>query len=389
MSKVTNNEEQEPLNCLRQISGVDENNKYILAVVVKRTYNIEKNGSCTLCSDQIPLSPEQVGYAHNNQLLESECELFPYKKYADLVVKGRARNYSGTDKFISEIIAGGRSFKMLVSGNQRPYLDNFGKIKFTEIDIVDEVPLRFDYAYGGADKEAEKKIEIPPAEYLTATDPSIDLLNTSIYRYPCNPAGKGYIVELSGEAINNAELPNLQDPDHPITPSNIIVGNPKNWVNMPLPYAADWVSPVWFPRMAYLGLLDFSDYQFGKLKEFLQNWVEEDVFENKPLGQGFNFRFCNGAHYGLQFERRSIPADIKLISIHPVARDFLIKLPQETPRIWVDGRNGKLLETNPVINSIVVEPDENRLTLVWSGIGKALRPYLEHELKIMPFKVEF
>ncbi len=389
MSQITNNEEQLQLNCFRQISGVDENNKYILSVIVKRTYHIEKNGSCTLHSDQLPLSTEQVGYAHNTQLLENECELFPYKKYCDLVVKGNARNYPGTDKFVSEVIAGGRSFKLLVTGNQKPYLDNFGKIKFTDIDIVQEIPLRFDYAYGGADKEAEKKIELPPAEYLTATDPSIDLLNTSIYRYPRNPAGKGYMVELSREAIANTELPNLQDPDHPITPANIIVGDPKNWVNMPLSYATDWVSPVWFPRMAYLGLLDFSDYHFGKLKEFSQNWVEEDVFENKPAGQGFNFRFCNGAHYGLQFERRSIPADIKLINIHPIDREFSIKVPEVTPRIWVDGRNGTLLETKPLINSIVVEPEENRLSLIWSGTGKALRPYLEQELKTMPFKVEF
>ena len=38
--------------------------------------------------------------------------------------------------------------------------------------------------------------------------------------------------------------------------------------------------------------------------------------------------------------------------------------------------NGKLNETRPVIHTVLSEPDESRLSLVWRGSAVALRPYI-------------
>ena len=66
-----------------------------------------------------------------------------------------------------------------------------------------------------------------------------------------------------------------------------------------------------------------------------------------------------------------------------------MQLPGDRPKIWVDGRNGTLKPTTPVIHTIVIEPDEGRLSIVWRGSAPALRPYMDEELKTMPFKVEW
>ena len=64
-------------------------------------------------------------------------------------------------------------------------------------------------------------------------------------------------------------------------------------------------------------------------------------------------------------------------------------LPSGVPRIWVDGRKGTLKETEPVIHTVVIEPDLDRVTILWRGSAPALRPYLPAELAKMPFNVEW
>jgi hypothetical protein len=52
-------------------------------------------------------------------------------------------------------------------------------------------------------------------------------------------------------------------------------------------------------------------------------------------------------------------------------------------------RKGTLKKTKPVIHSMVIAPDEMRVSLVWRGHAPALRPYLAEELATMPLKVEW
>jgi hypothetical protein len=278
---------------------------------------------------------------------------------------------------------------MLIQGNQKPYLDPSGKIKFSDIEDVEKIPLQFDYAYGGRDLEAEKKIEIKDYDELKKIDPTLDLLAGNPYRYARNPEGKGFIVEHNKVMIDQLELPNIQDPDHLITPENIILKNTDNWLYMPAPAATDWISPVWFPRLAYAGLMQFQNVNTKAVKEAKSNLLEHDIFVNKPLGKNANIRFANGALPALQIRNEVVPKYCQLINIHPSVQKLTIKFPELRPRIWVDGRNGKLSETYPVMHTILVEPEDNRLSVIWRGSASALRPYLDEELKNMPFKVEY
>jgi hypothetical protein len=43
----------------------------------------------------------------------------------------------------------------------------------------------------------------------------------------------------------------------------------------------------------------------------------------------------------------------------------------------------------PVVHTVLIEPDEMRLSIVWRGNAPALRPYSDEELAKMPLKVEW
>jgi hypothetical protein len=185
------------------------------------------------------------------------------------------------------------------------------------------------------------------------------------------------------------EIPNLQDPEYLLTPDNILVGDPDRWFEMPIPYATDWVSHVWVPRLAYTGLVQFPQVRMSLLKEMKMKWVEKDIYDKKDLAKGFNYRFFNGGHYALQVDLYHPVRECTLVNIHPSQKKITIKIPAATPKMWVDGRKGTLKETRPAMHSILIEPDERRLSIVWCGNAPALRPYAKEELKTMPFKIEW
>ncbi|CAN5898793.1 DUF2169 domain-containing protein [soil metagenome] len=372
----------------KQISGNHDKVGAVLAVLVKRTYKTDSNGYCTIADEQLPLVNEIIYYPNNNVLLEADSDLFVQKKYCDVVIKGNARCYGKLKKFSAGIVLGNKQFIIGVQGNQKIYLDNYGKIKFGDIEQIEEVPLRYDFAYGGKDTEAEKKIQLPAAE-IQAAMPNVDWYADSPFRYPRNPEGKGYLVEMSKDMIEQLEIPNLQDPEYLLTAENILVGDINRWTEMPIPYATGWISHVWVPRFLYTGLAEFPYGNARALKEMKMKWVEPDIYEKKDPAKSFNYRFFNGGHYALQLDLNHYIKECTLINIHPLNKKITIKIPNERPKIWVDGRKGILKETIPVMHTILIEPDHNRLSIIWCGNAPALRPYMEEELKTMPFKVEW
>ena len=66
-----------------------------------------------------------------------------------------------------------------------------------------------------------------------------------------------------------------------------------------------------------------------------------------------------------------------------------VQLPGERPKLWVDDRNGGVTPLKPRLYSVILQPDDGIVSLVWAGFGKGLRVYLPAELEKMPFLVEW
>lgn len=366
-----------------------EKGKYLLSGIIKQTYLLEDDGKCTPHPEMLPLVQDYEFYdPEEEEMLKQDADVYPFKQFTDLVIKGNANSPVPTSSFTVSVSVGKIKNAISVFGDRKAQLLNSGEIIFTPPELLKSVPLRYDYAYGGTDYIVELLSASTPEmhEVMDMLEPGDDPFSLSYTRYLRNPKGRGFVIGKFPEAFENFLLPNLEDPEDLLNPERLIVNDPKKWYDLPIPRATDWLSIVWFPRIAYSGFLQPMDVNF---KEVRRNWVEKDILASKPESERSSIRFANGASLGFQLPYLQPGETILLENIHPRISKFTLQLPKEYPEIWVDGRKGKLLPTKPVMHTVLIEPEEKRLSIVWSGIAPAIRPYHEMELKTMPFKVNW
>ena len=377
----------------QQISGNNQKGEPILSVIVKRTYNIKDDGHCVLSDEQTPLHRGVEFYDEKEDTIVHDIDLYPIKPFTDIVVKGKAKNPRKTNSFSASVEIARRKLEMQITGNRKVHKSENGVLTFSEAELINEIPLEYGFAYGGKDLLAEKPLreKIENDESLKFINEILDPLSGSPYRYPRNPVGKGFIVEPHSKTIEVLDLPNIEDPNNLITPDNLICEDVDQWYKMPVPTCTDWVSPGWFPRVAYFGVFPLPKGLNENIYEIKNNWADPDLLKSTSdiKKSQFSFRACNGASLGLQAKYLQGGEQCRLTNIHPNKKEFIFQLPKEQPKIKVDGRNGRLLTTASVMHSVIIEPDQKKLSIVWCGSAKAIRPYFEEELKTMPYELSW
>ncbi len=380
----------EPTAAARQVSGKNPQGLPTLNVLAKRTYQVRPDGRCVLADEQQPLALEPVFDPENEDLLLQDMDIFSFKPATDVIVKGHAFAPPGQGRFEASVRVGPHVKKLLVIGDRSCTLSSNGRIMISDPKPVEKVPLRYTHAYGGRDEAAEAQYGNPYVDLQPYEDKkNCDLSKASPFLYPRNPCGRGFLVEASAAAVEALRLPNLEDPLDPLTPERLAAGEPEAWPLMPLPMATDWVDYAWFPRLAYIGILPIFDPPPRPVAEVQRGFAPPGILEEAAPGQKFDFRMTNGASLGLQLPYLKGNEVCVLTHMHPKQREFRFRLPGDRPRIWTDGRKGKLNETQPVLHTLVIEPDEGRVSVVWCGAAQALRPYLPDELEKMPFRVHY
>jgi len=375
------------------LSGKNSKGKPFLSLIVKRTYVINENGNCSVSDEQDSLNITLISQSENNEVVTHDTDLYPFKSLTDVIIKGKARSNKKTSSFIASVEIGNLNLDLLIKGNRKVYKKENGLYAFSEPELINEIPLEYEYSYGGKDLLAEKPFreKITSKESFKHILEIVDPFEGSPYRYPRNPVGKGYIVEPNNETIENLMLPNIEDPNNLLTSENFICKEPFKWYKMPVPVCTDWVCPGWFPRIAYFGIYPLPKGLDENIYEIKNGWADRDLLgsTSEIKKSQFSFRACNGASLGLQAKYLNGGETCRLTNIHPKQSEFTFSLPKERPKIKVDGRNGKLLKTDPVLHTVLIEPEENKLTMVWRGSAKAIRPYFEEELKTMPYEVKW
>ena len=139
---------------------------------------------------------------------------------------------------------------------------------------------------------------------------------------------------------------------------------------MPLPQATGWVAPDWFPRVVGFGFVPPYEKMERPFPEVLRKYIPDNVLRPAQYDQADPFHLTCGASLGLQFPYLQCGESVALQSIHPTRPDFSFRLPSEKPKIWTDGRKGQFNPTEPVIHTVVIEPDESRLSIVWAEVPR-------------------
>mgnify|MGYP001085752043 CR=1 FL=1 len=373
---------------VRQLSAKDDEGNHILSVVASRTYRILADGGCVPHEEQVPLVEEPEDDPDDSSILARDSDLHARKPRTDVVVEGHVYG-KGRTWVQAGVTVEGYAYPVLTMGDRRCTVDAGGRPVFSDPEAFDRIPLSWTRAYGGVDAAAEERWGNPFAAPFEAQPEAapVDLDAVSLFRYPRNPAGRGYLVESSRTGLEQLELPNLEDPWDRITPDRYAAVQPGYWPLMPPSRSTGWVHYEWFPRCAWFGIVPpFAPIE-GDVVEAHRGYIDPGLLDMpRPTAARVHRAMC-GAAPGLQVGHLEGAEQILLEHIHPSRERFAVRLPGERPGIWTDGRNGEFRETRPVLQLVLLEPDEDRVTLVWRGSAPALRPYLPDELETMPLYV--
>lgn len=378
-----------PSEFCRQMSGSAPDGSTILSVLLKLTYMIDDRGRLEPAPEQRPLVVSVRADEQAPKLLDADTDLYPFKVVTDVVVTGHAYGDGSRPRFDAVVRVGTASKSIAVVGDRRCALSREGRVLISDPGPVEVVPLRYDRAYGGRDTVASAKYGNPYDELRKYLGEPLKQLDLNLYDYPRNPAGCGFVVEATRDGLEPLRLPNFEDPQDLLTPDRFAAGRIGGWPQMPLPQGLAWVDPSWFPRIAYFGMLPKHDPVASPIAEVQLGFAPADVLDDKPFDEKFSFRCANGASLGLQFPHLSGDEQIELENLHPMKRLLKFRLPGARPKLWTDGRKGKLNETGAVVHTVLIEPDMDRVSIVWRGAAQALRPYMDEELATMPLRAEF
>lgn len=385
--------------CARPVSGADRGRNFALGVVAKRTYRIGPTGACELASQQVPLVDEPVEHTDSRELIVADTDVLLDKPATDVVICGHTWNHPGRLSWTAAVQVGRHPPRELsVFGDRRVGVDALGRLLFSQPDYRDSVPLSYMFAYGGCDERAEREggFELQAlAAQIPASERELALAAASPWRYPRNRAGRGYLVEAHPDSIDALLLPNLEDPRDLLTPARLVVHDPAHWPLQPLPASFDWLEHGAFPRLGWFGETpEWDPEDIGQhidaFPEIRFGYAGRELFVmDRPLQEKFDRRALNGASLGLRFDHVGENERITLTNLHRNHPRLVVQLPGERPRLWVDDRSGGVTSLKPKLYSVIIQPDEGLVSLVWTGFTRAQRVYFQSELARMPFLVEW
>lgn len=372
-----------------QVGGNDPAMRPQIAVLVKRTYRLV-HGRALVSDVQLPMRPLEWDDSVPGHHVLYDADIYSDKELTDVVVLGHAYARPGTRRGHASIRVGPVHKRLEVFGDRKVASSRDGRIVFSEPEPFERMPVTKERAYGGRDAVTEREWGNPYE--LLEKQLGWDAAAHSPFAYPRNRAGRGYLVTATAQACEALELPNLEDPAGLLAPHALAVGHPGRWPTMPLPWFLGWTHLAEFPRIAFAGSMHPCHPNLGPLPEVGRGFVPPDFPRLGKVEEVYTPRFWNGASLGLAlgpFTQEVQTIELELENLHPREPRLRFTLPPGRPRIWTGSWDGTLTETKPKIHHVVIEPDEDRVSVVWGGKNVAPRPYMAEELLAMPLRVEW
>jgi hypothetical protein len=248
-----------------------------------------------------------------------ELDFAPFKRHCDILLVGSAYAPRGKPASRVEVtLRLGSLLKSFAVTGERFWESGNVAIRPGYAGLFDRMPISYDGAFGGIDDYHE------------------NVNKHCLFRK--NPVGKGYHRELSRSFVNGSPMPNTEELKRPVTMPN---GN----------YAPMSFGPLgrgWEPRLQLAGTYD-------------QNW-RDNIFPLPP-------KDFNSAYF------QSAPVDQQIPYPQGGERAFLENLTEEghasftLPEIDVPVvffyQTGKSVKKNAVIDTIVLEPDQDLFSMTW------------------------
>lgn len=323
----------ELINSTRMLAGytlgIEPSGRELLVVVVKGTFRIptEQGATLKLHEEQAPLVMSDVFFGEPGlSAPRYEVDFAPRKPRCDVVLNATAYAPGGrpTTRTNVGVRIGGWSKSFDVVGD-RVWEAGASGIGMSGTTPFVQMPITYDRAFGGTDNRSED-----PAEHDA---------------FMPNPSGRGFHKQLKNEWIDGSPLPNTEES-----------GKPVKWMQgdyRPMSFGS--IGRHWEPRYKYAGTYD-------------QKWLD-DVFPFLP--SDFDEQYFQSAPLGQQLPKPVGEQLVTLSNLTPDGRrEFVI--PHFEAPIHVFPKKGEREDLIAPLDTIVIEPDLERVTMTWR-VARPLR----------------
>ena len=308
-------------------NGVDH-----VHAIIKATFDI--NPALAVADQQIAPVPADVYWREpGKSSLKYASEFHPPKPTTDVVVIGQAwapNEHAVVELDVRAVVAE-REKTVRVFGAR-----TWKRGRVSEPEPFVRMPLVYEYGFGGSLEAGVRRPDVSE---------------------PLNPVGRGFCGVRSEGELEGQPLPNIEDPVGLVCD----VGDDAH------PAGFAFVAPDWQWRRQYAGTYD-------------------DVWEAERspfLPTDFDLRFLNAAHPDFVFDRYLQGGEI--VRLENMSRLGVLEFSLPTCEFDVTVTIDDNVETpTPQLETVLVEPEENRLCMTWRGVV----PCEKQTLKVEQVSVE-
>jgi len=301
--------------------GFQPDGRELLVVAVKATYNIPENGQEPVLAEVQEKLVESDTFTGEPgcSATKYEVDYAHWKPQCDVLVNGSA--YAPGGRPAQRVTVGlgvGAVNKRFDVVGDRQWVDTFLMVTPSPVTSFVTMPISYDRAYGGADKSPKK-----PDKVMT---------------YLKNPIGVGYYPVCDREAIAGKPLPNTEQ------------------IGVPVTSVSDDYRPMSFgpigrnfaERIPYAGTYD-DDWLKTRAPFFPDN---------------FDYRYFQAAPADQQIPYPTGGEEIVLENLTPegITR---VRIPNKPMPVLFIPYRGKDRPVDAVMDTIVIEPDQNRFMITW------------------------
>ena len=316
----------ELINATRVVAGytmgMEPSGRELLVVVIKGTFALPRNSAepLRLAEEQLPLVMADTFTGEPGfSAPVYEVDFAPRKQRVDVLLLGSA--YAPNGRPATRVQVGLRVngvTKTFAVVGERVWQAASTGISASAPRPFTAMPIGYDRAFGGVDDRHED-----PAQHAA---------------FMRNPVGRGFHRHLKSEWVDGAPLPNTEEINQPIQ-------HPDDQY---LPMAFGPIGRGWEPRYCYAGTYDqkWLDEHFP----FLPPDFDEQYYQAAPLDQQFDGPL--GGH------------EVAMVNLTPDGRRSF-KIPVFEAPVHVFPKKGEREDLKATLDTLVLEPDLERLTMTW------------------------
>lgn len=342
-----------------------------LGLVTKRAYRIPLRGLAEPLPDAPPIQSTiayvpSINPGGTRRLLHDSDLFCCAKPVTDVLLAGSAHSLRGRVKSIDTAIEVGPAKKAVrVHGDRVVERGPDAALRFGLAEGFESMPIDWDRAYGGRDLHAENS-RFPKLK--GALDPRAKDQVHGALSYPRNYAGRGFMLDVDPERIVGTLAPNLEDPNQPITAVRLVLTDLLDWMDAPISAAYGPIDLFTFPRALFALRPAFNAPKRRLYELDAGACTSVDLVIPQRFTPPSDPRAYACAPAGLAVRRLEGAERVKLWNLHREREYIEFDLPADRPTLILEPPGVAPRKLDALLQTVLIEPDEDRITLTWAGV---------------------